>query len=562
MMDDPPLRIGTRGSALALAQATQVRDALTGLGAAAELAIITTEGDRRAPDTPWGEGAFVGAIEAALLRGEVDVAVHSAKDVPTDEEPRLAIAAYLPRVAPFDTVVLPEGSRAASLADLPDGARIGTDSPRRTAFLRAVRPDLRLHPLHGNVDTRLRRLESGETDALVLAEAGLTRLGRADRISFRLDPETVPPAPGQGAIAVQVRADDARALEVVGGLDDDSTRVAVEAERAILAASGGGCRAPLGALGRVTGGSLDLLAGFARPDGTIAATARHRGRRDDPDLVAQVLDDLASRVAAAALATGATRILTTRAAAQSAALLLALADRGLAPLSVPAIEIEPALDELAPAVGRLGSFDWVVVTSANAAEAIRLAAARAGARLDGRAAGGSGAPRWAAVGVATARALRAAGVAVALRPARASGEDLAAALPIEAGARVLLPRSDLADDALVDRLAARGASVEEVVAYRTLEAPASSVPLLEQALRTDPRAVIFTSGSTARGTLALADRVGMRDRVLALPAICIGAPTAAEATRLGFGVAAQAAGQAVAAIADAAAGYFTRQEEP
>jgi hydroxymethylbilane synthase len=456
-----------------------------------------------------------------------------------------------------------------SLADLPEGARVGTDSPRRTAFLRAVRPDLRLHPLHGNVDTRLRRLDSGDTDTLVLAEAGLTRLGRADRISFRLEPEIVPPAPGQGAIAVQVRADDEQATQAVAQLDDAPTRVAVEAERAILAASGGGCRAPLGALGTVIDGRLELLAGFARPDGSIATTAARRGSPDDPDLVVGVLDDLASGVAVAARATGLPRILVTRAAAQSAALLLALADRGLAPLPVPAIEIAPAAEDLAPIVARLDAYDWVVVTSPNAAEVLRRSAERSGVSLDGRtaagfggAAAGPGRPRWAAVGVATERTLRAAGVAVAVRPARASGEELAAALPIEPGSRVLLPRSDLADGRLVDRLRERGALVEEVVAYRTVEAPAASIPLLEPALEEGPQAVIFTSGSTVRGVLALADRLGLRDRVLALPAICIGVPTATEAARHGFQVVAQVEGRGVAAIAEVAAQYLTGQEEP
>ncbi|HEX5450843.1 MAG TPA: hydroxymethylbilane synthase, partial [Candidatus Limnocylindrales bacterium] len=178
MSTSPGLRIGTRGSALALAQASLVRDHLLGVGESAELVIITTDGDTRPPDTAWGEGAFVSAIEAALHGDRIDVAVHSAKDVPTDEDPRLAIAAYLERAEPGDVIVLPNGRSLPSIDDLPVGARVGTDSPRRTAFLRARRPDLEIHPLHGNVDTRLRRLDEGQTDALMLAEAGLSRLDR------------------------------------------------------------------------------------------------------------------------------------------------------------------------------------------------------------------------------------------------------------------------------------------------------------------------------------------------------------------------------------------------
>jgi hydroxymethylbilane synthase len=552
------VRIGTRGSALALAQAEAVRDALGAAGVAAELAIMTTAGDRRAPDTAWGEGAFVTAIEAALAGGEIDVAVHSAKDVPTDEDPRLAIAAYLERAPAADVVVLPEGRTATSLDDLPPGSRVGTDSPRRTAFLRAVRPDLDMHPLHGNVDTRLRRLDEGRSDALVLAEAGLTRLGRAGRISFRLPSTVVPPAPGQGAIAVQVRADDAATRAAVARLDHPATRRAVEAERALLAASGGGCRAPLGALARVTGdGGLEVLCGFARPDGSLAAIVRREGRAGDPALIDAILDEVADRAAEAARRAGDPAVIVTRAADQAAPLALALVDRGMAPLLVPAIEIAPADDGLGLAVTRLAEYDWVVVTSANAARAVRATADRLGVPL------GVAGPRWAAVGIASARALRAAGLAVALRPERASGAALAEAMPLAGGERVLVPRGDLADDRLIDRLAARGARVEPVVAYRTIEGPPASAARLGAALAAAPRAVIFTSGSTARGLLALASRLGgtAAAQVQELPAICIGSPTAIEARRLGFEVVAEPTGQGVGAIAEAAAGYLLPHQE-
>jgi len=148
------IRIGSRGSSLAIAQAELVRDALASQGRPATIVVIETAGDRRDPDTAWGEGAFVAAIEQALLDDRVDVAVHSAKDVPTDEDPRLAIAAYLPRADARDALVVRHGERARGIADLPIGSRVGTDSPRRTGFLRHQRPDLVIHPLHGNVDTR------------------------------------------------------------------------------------------------------------------------------------------------------------------------------------------------------------------------------------------------------------------------------------------------------------------------------------------------------------------------------------------------------------------------
>lgn len=277
--------IGTRGSALALAQARLAAEAVEKAPHRVRLVKVETDGDRRAPDTAWGEGAFVKAIEAALLDGRIDLAVHSAKDMPTEEDPRLAIVAYLRRADARDALAIRKGA-SGSLDVLPKGATIGTDSPRRTAFILARRPDLRVRPLHGNVDTRLRRLDDGEADALVLACAGLDRLGRADRIAQRLDPEEMPPAPGQGAIALQVRLDDEQLLAMVGSIDDASTRMTVEAERALLRATGGGCRAPVGAYAEIHGSELSLIAGHAEPDGTGLRIGRKTGSFADGRAIA------------------------------------------------------------------------------------------------------------------------------------------------------------------------------------------------------------------------------------------------------------------------------------
>ncbi len=272
------LRLGTRGSTLARLQSELVAESLRRAGHDVELVTIVTAGDVRPPDTAWGEGAFVGALEAALASGEVDLAVHSAKDVPIDDVPAspLVIAAYPGREDARDALVLPvagrpvpgpaAGSSATSSAALPlavlaAGARVGTDSPRRAGFLSAARPDLVIVPLHGNVDTRLRRLDAGEVDALVLAVAGLVRLGRRERVSVAVDPAVLPPAPGQGALAVQCRAGDAPVLDALAALDDPATRRSVEAEREVLRVAGGGCRAPLGAFATVGADRLDLLAG-------------------------------------------------------------------------------------------------------------------------------------------------------------------------------------------------------------------------------------------------------------------------------------------------------------
>ena len=282
------VRIGTRGSALALAQARLAAAALAKNGHATRLVTVETDGDRRAADTAWGEGAFVKAIEHALLDGDVDVAIHSAKDVPTEEDARLSISAYLPRADARDALIVRDGV-PPSLDELPIGAIVGTDSPRRAAFLLARRPDLRVRPLHGNVDTRLRRLDAGEADALVLACAGLDRLGRGDRIAERLDADRLPPAPGQGALALQVRRDDTPMLALIAALDDAPTRAAVEVERALLRAAGGGCRAPIGVLAEVVGTDLSVLAGHAEPDGIGLRMGRRRGPLHDPAAIVDAL---------------------------------------------------------------------------------------------------------------------------------------------------------------------------------------------------------------------------------------------------------------------------------
>ncbi|HAC45887.1 MAG TPA: hydroxymethylbilane synthase [Chloroflexi bacterium] len=273
------LRLGTRGSRLALVQSGLVADRLRGAGYEVDLVPIVTEGDVRPVDMSAGEGVFVAAIARALLDGEVDIAVHSAKDVPLDEEPGLVIAAYSERADPRDVLITKGG--LASLDSLARGAIVGTDSPRRTGFLLAARPDLKVVPLHGNVETRLRRLDEGAADAIVLAAAGIDRLGRQERIDERLDPEVVAPAPGQGALAVQVRRADAQLVELVSAIDDGDIRLAVEAEREVLRATGGTCRAPVGALASVKEDVFRLLAAGVNSDGTGKLIERVEGSRAD-----------------------------------------------------------------------------------------------------------------------------------------------------------------------------------------------------------------------------------------------------------------------------------------
>lgn len=561
-MSPDEIAIGSRGSALALAQARLVVDALDQHGQLSRIVVIQTEGDRRAPDTAWGEGAFVAAIEQALVEGRVDAAVHSAKDVPTEEDEKLRIAAFLPRADARDALVVRAGAEGRGIDDLPPGSRVGTDSPRRTGFLLARRPDLLLHPLHGNVDTRLSRLEAGETDALVLACAGLDRLGLGDRIAERLDPEVVPPAPGQGALAVQIRRDDARMLALATAIDHSPTRAAVESERAFLAASGGGCRAPIGALATIEDGELVLLGGYARPDGSATVVGRRRGPvADGIALGRELATELNSRVRRGGI-TGTTggqpamrpRVIVTRASEQAAGLVAALRDVGLEPVPVPTItvELEPPRGSLDRAAGLLHTYAWVVITSANGARAILEAADRTRSDL--------GPSSWAAIGPATSRVLEREGIGIDYQPRQARAIALAVELPINPGDRVLVVRGDLADAQLAVALRARGAAVDDVVAYRTLEAPPTSRALLRRALAEGPiAAVVFTSGSTIRGLVALGEEVSVD--VLSIPCVCIGPETAAEALAAGFRTLAVSPTPESAALAAATAGALALQPQ-
>jgi hydroxymethylbilane synthase len=262
------LRIGTRGSLLAKWQAEYVRKQLfAGAGVETEIVIIKTSGDKQ-PMSPLsqigGKGIFIKELEEALLDETIDLAVHSVKDVPTDTPSRLMFPAVCRREDVRDCLVAANG---ATIASLRRGARVGTGSLRRQAQLRHIRPDLDVRDLRGNVDTRLRKVESGEYEAVMLAKAGLDRLGWSGRITETLSPEVFLPAVGQGAVAVECRLKDTEAAEVVAGLDDAESRTAIIAERSLLAALHGGCQVPLGAWARMERGELVMEACVCSVDG-------------------------------------------------------------------------------------------------------------------------------------------------------------------------------------------------------------------------------------------------------------------------------------------------------
>jgi hydroxymethylbilane synthase len=296
------IKIGTRGSPLALIQAQSVAVSLRGLGAEVEIVPVRTEGDRRLEvqlATIGGKGLFVREIEEMVLAGTLDCAVHSLKDLPAETPPGLALAAFPAREDARDVLVAREPCR---LEDLRPGARIGTGSPRRRALALALRADLVVEPLRGNVDTRLQKLASEGLDGVLLAAAGLTRLGRAPAHVQPLDPDSFVPAIGQGVLAVESRADDGRVTSLLGRLDHAATRACALAERACLAGLGASCNSPVAAHATQTAGELRMTALVASEDGRKVLRARGTGAAERPEqlgrrLAASLLEQGASSIA-------------------------------------------------------------------------------------------------------------------------------------------------------------------------------------------------------------------------------------------------------------------------
>jgi hydroxymethylbilane synthase len=277
----PHLRIGSRGSKLALWQSNHIAALLRAEGHTVEIQIIQTTGDKItdvALAKVGTKGMFTKEIEEALAAGEVDLAVHSLKDLPTELPPGFEIAAIPKRENPLDAFL---SSKFASIEDLPQGARVGTSSLRRQAQLMALRPDLNIHPLRGNVDTRLRKLEAGEYAAIILATAGVKRLGLTQLVRQIIPAASMCPAAGQGALGIEIRQGDASTGQQLAFLDDPAARSTTTCERALLNAMGGGCQVPIGAFAEAgSGKTLHLQAVVAHPDGTTVLRESQSG--DDP----------------------------------------------------------------------------------------------------------------------------------------------------------------------------------------------------------------------------------------------------------------------------------------
>lgn len=532
------MRLGTRASTLAVTQSTWVAEQLRALGHVVEVVPIRTRGDRERGSLTalTGLGVFAAELRSALLKGEVDLAVHSLKDLPVEPVPGLLIAAVPPRESAHDALCARDG---LTLAELPAGSLVGTGSPRRVAQLRGIRPDLTYVDIRGNIDTRLSRVRTGDLDAVVLAAAGLRRLGLASRITEELP---ILPAPGQGALAVECRSDDQPTRSALAALDDAQVRLAVAEERSVLAALGGGCAAPIAA----SAADGQLVAGVFSHDGARVVTAREPlGDGAGQRLAARLLQAGAEEVTELG-ASRASRLAEFHDAAdlwpsearrtvflprESGALSEALERVGLEVTSCP-IQVRIVLD-----VDHLPDADWSIVTSARTVETLQ----ELGLRLPGR---------IAAVGQATAEALRREGYEVDFVPERSSGAGIVAEFRVAPG-RLLIPGSELSKPDLAEGLRRLGHEVTVVPVY-TME----PTGLLPEEVVTAWRAgefgaVVVTSGSIAR---AIHERLGWSPatRVLA-----IGQPTLQVLNELG--VAASAAASPDAEVVARAAAELIRK---
>jgi hydroxymethylbilane synthase len=548
-----PLRIGTRGSALALAQVQLVIDRLHDAfpERRVELRVIRTEGDidRTSPLAEiGGRGVFTNAIEAAIVDGTIDAAVHSAKDLPSSLHPMVPIVAFPDRDDPRDVLVSRHGT---TLDRLPLNPIIGTSSRRRDVQIRRLRPDVRVRSIRGNVDTRLRKAAENEFDAIVLAAAGIRRMGWENQITEILPVEMMVPAPGQGALAIQAQEGSVVA-ELLRTLDDPVVSTPVEIERAFLAASGVGCSYPVGAYVAADRSGYRLVAMLANSAGdrfgvaneTLAAGAE---RQHAAELAARMAADVglgrSRRLWNGARALRGDlmglRVVVTRPRRQAEPLVAAFQERGATPLLLPTIRIEPlaGFSELDVTLEQAkgGRFDWLVFTSANA---VSITAERMAAL--GFNPGQLTLLRVATVGPATDTAAREAGFNVGVTAVPATSEGLVNALGdhLRPGQRVIYPRSAIGRHAVPDGLRRAGAEVVAVDVYRTVPASELDVDpeVLDQIRRGDYDAIVFASPSAVRGFVDLIDV--SRNGSVAIPVFCTGPVTADAAVQAGFRVAA------------------------
>jgi hydroxymethylbilane synthase len=541
------LTIATRESALALWQAHHIRDRLQQLypGLRIEILGMTTEGDRLLGASLaklGGKGLFVKELENALAEQRADIAVHSMKDVPMHLAPGFCIAAIGEREDPRDAFV---ANRYRDLQELPAGAAVGTSSLRRESQIRARFPHLNVQPLRGNVNTRLRKLDEGQYACIILAAAGLRRLGLAQRITCLLEPADSVPAVGQGALGIECCDDRRDLIELLAPLEHSETAWCVRAERAVSRALAGSCVVPLGAYARREEDGMHLRGFVASPDGgrLVRGEVMCPSMQHDPEsLGLELAEQLAAGGAREILAAldepivrGATAlagrvVVVTRPAGQGENLAQHVRAAGGTAFLFPALAIEPVAPP-AHTVALLCDqrrFDWAVFVSANAV-------AHGLPHLLGGAAWPQGL-RAAAVGASTAAALRARGVVEVLSPASGGDSESLLALPAMqqvSGQRVLVFRGAGGRELLADTLRARGAQVEYVECYRRVRPSADPEPLRERVRRGDLDAITAASSEALANLVELAG-ADLAPRLVELPVFVTHSRIGEAARRLGF----------------------------
>ncbi len=444
-----------------------------------------------------------------------------------------------------------------TLATLPQGAVVGTSSLRRQAQLLAVRPDLTIRPIRGNVDTRLRKVHTGEYDATVMAQAGLNRLGLSDEISECFSWETMLPAPGQGALAVQCREDDTVVCALLAALHVDGVALAVDAERQLLQQLGGGCSAPIGAAATIASGCIHLRGRVTALDGSATYEAAAKGESSGA-VAATVAAALRDQGAGNVLARlrqplKGKRIVVTRAADQADDLSSRLRDFGAEVVEIPAIEIAPLEDQspLQAALGKLDQYAWILFTSTNAVHVFVSEMQKSSAPLRVT-------PKIAAVGPATRHALEQLGLDVTVQPARYLGTEIIAGLGDIDGRRILLPRSVSGRAELPRLLTEAGAQVDEIAIYATVPALLSEESVAELLRGVD--VVTFASGSAARAFYDSISRTEALPSLLAnVTRACIGPSTAEVLAELGIPADVVAADHTAAGLVDALAHHFDQK---
>jgi len=523
---------------------------------------FSTEGDRK-ETVPLkrmsGRGVFTSDLADRLRKSEIDLAVHSLKDLPTEPDPVLGIVAIPLRDDPRECLISRD---SVKLRDLPEGALVGTSSARREAQLRALHPGLKFSPIRGNVETRIRKvLEEGLYDATLLAAAGIRRLGLESRVVEWLSLDRILPAPGQGAIAVQCRTDDREVWEILAAIDDPVVRGAVDLERRFLLELGGGCSLPIAAFAEKRPGKSGphyfLRGSVFSPDGRQSIVLTGSGNTEQ---------ETAKELARSALLKGALqllsasegekslrgiRVVVTRSAQQAGYLNKRLENLGAKVVELPMIRIVNAdkTPQLLKCIEKLKTYDWIIFTSTNAVVKWWEMVPGTGELLDKEGI------RLAAIGPSTAKILKEKGCRPDVLPANFIGEELGKSLGVLSRQRCLLPRGDRASNQLPEMLRLKGASVDCATVYRTVPV-ATEHPQIEELMR-GVDVVTFTSGSTVENFLKNLDnhpkgRALLTNRLIA----CIGPVTAGVAAESGLNVEIVARNFTVEGLVEALVEYY------